>query len=72
MDARAFVGILFFLVHMRLWTLGVAGGIMIGFWLLERRGLTFESSLRAFRCWLLGAYRPANSRTARRRWVDYN
>lgn len=71
MDARAFVGIFIWLVHMRNWTFGLAIAVMIAFWLLERRGLTFEASMRAFRCWLLGSNRPANSRIARRRWVDY-
>ncbi len=72
MDARASIGILIFLVHMRSWTFGVACFVMLVFWFLERRGMTFDASLRAFRCWLLGTRRPANSRVARRRWIDYD
>lgn len=72
LDARAFVGIMVFLVHMRTWTLCLAGVMMLMFWFFERRGLTFEASLRAFRCWIFGLYRPANSRVARRRWIDYD
>lgn len=71
MDARVTIFILLFLLHMRLWTLVLAVIFMILFWLLERRGLTFEAALRAFRSWVLGMRRPACSRTVRRRWVDY-
>lgn len=71
LDARCFLAILLFLVHARHWTLAVAISIMIVFWLLERRGMTFESALRAFRCWILGKWRPAVKRVARRRRIDY-
>ncbi|MFY9288022.1 MAG: IcmT/TraK family protein [Alphaproteobacteria bacterium] len=71
LDARAFVAILIFLVHARLWTFITAIVIMFVFWALERRGLTFEASLRALRSWLLGRHRPANQRTTQRRWIDY-
>ncbi len=70
MDARAAVGILIFLVHMRSWTLGVACVFMLIFWILERNGLTFDAALRALRCWLFGVKRPANS-GFRRRWIDF-
>ena len=72
LDARGFLGFLFFLVHARPWTFTIAIFILFFFWFLERKGLTFASSLRAFRSWLLGAKRPANSRRARRRLIDYN
>jgi intracellular multiplication protein IcmT len=71
LDARAFLAILLFLLHARLWTLVLAILVMIIFWFFERRGLTFEASLRALRAWVLGRHRPANSRRARRRWTDY-
>ncbi len=72
LDARAFLAFLLFLVHMRLWTFILAIIIMLGFWILERNGLTFDSALRSFRRWFFGINRPANSRRARRRWIDYN
>jgi intracellular multiplication protein IcmT len=72
LDARAFLAILLFLVHARLWTFILAVAVMMVFWILERRGLTFESSLRAFRSWIFGRRRPANNRRAIRRWTDYN
>ncbi len=71
LDARAFIAIVLFLLHARLWTFILALSVMLLFWILERRGLTFEASLRAFRCWTLGRNRPANQRRAFRRWIDY-
>ncbi len=71
LDARAFLAILLFLVHERLWTFIIAVLGMMVFWFLERRGLTFESYLRAFRCWIVGTRRPANRRQSTRRWIDY-
>jgi len=71
LDARAFLAILLFVVHARLWTFLCAVVLMTIFWIMERQGLTFDSSLRAFRCWLLGVNRPANARRARRHWIDY-
>ena len=53
LDARAFTAIMLFLVHARLWTFAVAIIVMVVFWIFERRGLTFESALRAMRVWLL-------------------
>lgn len=71
LDARAFAALFLFLIHARLWTLAFAGIVMLIFWLLEQRGLTFESSLRAFRSWILGIRRPANHRRSIRHWIDY-
>lgn len=71
LDARCFIALILFLVHARLWTLIVAAVVMVLFWMLEQRGLTFEASLRAMRSWLLGTKRPANSRRAIRHWIDY-
>ncbi|HEU0117315.1 MAG TPA: IcmT/TraK family protein [Alphaproteobacteria bacterium] len=71
LDARAFAAILLFLLHARLWTFILAIVVMFVFWLLERRGLTFEASLRALRSWVLGRKRPANHRRANRHWIDF-
>ncbi|MBV8548096.1 MAG: IcmT/TraK family protein [Alphaproteobacteria bacterium] len=71
LDARSFLSVVLFLFHARLWTLVLALIVMLVFWVMEQRGLTFESSLRAIRCWLLGRNRPANSRLAVRRWTDF-
>ena len=71
-DARAFMAVLLFLAHARISTFIIAIVTMLVFWLLERRGLTFDSALRAFRRWFLGSRRPANSRRAIRHWTDYS
>ena len=70
MDARAFVGLLVYLVHARVWTFCLVLLSTFVFWLLERYGLTFPSAFRAFRAWLVGANRPGTSRFFRRRWID--
>lgn len=71
LDARSFLSVVLFLFHARLWTLVMALIVMVIFWIMEQRGLTFEASLRAIRCWILGRYRPANSRHAARRLKDF-
>ena len=70
-DARASVAIFLFLVHMRLWTLGIAILALLTFWVMERRGLTFEAALRAMRTWIVGRRRPATLHDRRRSWVDF-
>jgi intracellular multiplication protein IcmT len=70
-DARAFGSIMLFLVHARLWTFVLVILTMLAFWLMERRGLTFEASLRAGRVWILGRRRPGTVRERRRHWVDF-
>ncbi|MDD3371355.1 MAG: IcmT/TraK family protein [Alphaproteobacteria bacterium] len=70
-DARAFFAIFLFLVHARLWTFMFACVIMAFFWILERRGLTFEAACRSFRSWILGRNRPANLGRYKRHWIDF-
>ena len=70
-DARAFAAIFLFLVHARLWTFSLAIAVMILFWLLERRGLTFEAALRGLRAWILGRSRPGILKKKNRGWVDF-
>jgi len=71
LDARAFIGVLFFLVHARIWVFILALIMLTYFWILERRGLSLEASLRATRIWFFGKKRPANKRKAYRRYIDY-
>ena len=51
-DAKAAGPFLLFLMHIRLWTLIVFIVALLVFWGLEKKGLSFSSSLRAFRVWL--------------------
>lgn len=69
-DARAGFFVILLLVHFRLWTFFLLVSILLLFWMLERKGLSFASALRAFRFWLVGAYRPAWIWTRRRRLTD--
>ncbi len=70
-DARA--GILFFLllVYAREITLFLTIVSTFTFWFLEKRGLTFPSSMRALRLWVVGQNRPAWIKLRRRKMVDY-
>ncbi len=71
LDARVFAAILLFLVHAKLWTFALAILCMLIFWVMERKGLSFDSSLRALRAWLLGRHRPALLKERKRRWIDF-
>lgn len=71
LDFRACFGLLLWMMHARMWTLIIAGIIMVVFVLFERRGLTFSSALRAIRSWLVGVRRPAVIWTRKRRYIDY-
>jgi len=71
MDARAAIAFFLFLMHMRVWTLVTAVVVMTIFWILERKGLTFDAAMRALRSWFLGGNRPALLWTRKRRMIDY-
>ncbi len=70
-DARAAFAVFLFLIHARLWTFTLAIIVMLIFWAMEQRGLTFEASLRSIRCWILGSRRPATLSTRQRYWTDF-
>jgi intracellular multiplication protein IcmT len=69
-DARAGFFVVLVLVHARLWTLCLAILVMLIFWALERKSLTFPAALRAMRVWLIGSRRPGWIFTRRRRLLD--
>ena len=71
LDARVAIFFMVFLVHMRPWTLGLFVAVCILFWILERKGLSFDAAVRSFRTWILGASRPGLLWHRRRRMVDY-
>jgi len=58
-DARLAIPWFVVLFHARTITFAMAILLTIVFIALERRGLTFDAALRAFRKWLLGQRRPA-------------
>lgn len=69
-DARAGFFVVLVLVHARLWTLIVLILVLLVFYLLERKGLSFVAALRALRRWLIGPRRPAWIWTRRRKLLD--
>lgn len=71
LDARAAMPFAVLLFYARAITLFLAVVMTIIFVLLERKGLTFDASLRAFRKWFLGQKRPGWAPYRRRKMVDY-
>lgn len=69
-DARAGLMLVMVLVHARLWTLYMLIAVMLLFYLLERKGLTFPSAMRAGRVWVIGPNRPGWIFTRRRKLLD--
>src|SRR3546814_10073384 len=72
MDARAGLPLLGSLLHLRLWTVGLAASVIVLFWFLERTGMSFASAARAVRSWLAGSARPGRRPAKIRRRVDYD
>lgn len=70
-DARASIFYLILLFHFRLVTFFLTVVVTLVFVFLERRGLTFDASIRAFRAWLLGQKRPGWMSYNRKKMVDY-
>ena len=71
LDARAGVPLLATLLHFRPWTLGISLAVVVVFWLLERRGLSVPSALRALRAWAIGDARPRLPAHKLRGRIDY-
>ena len=69
-DARVSFFIVLLLVHARIWTFLLLLAVLGVFGLLERKGLSFPSALRAFRVWLIGKERPAWIYTKKRNLID--
>lgn len=70
-DAKASFAIILFLFHARLWTFLFALAVMIFFWLLERKGLNFTTALRVGRSFLIGKYRPKQSKIEKTKMKDF-
>jgi intracellular multiplication protein IcmT len=71
LDARAAIPFCIMLFHFRLVTLIFTISLTLIFMFLERRGLTFDASLRAFRSWFLGQKRSAWLSYHRKRMIDF-
>ncbi len=70
-DARAALLLLLLMIHFRLWTFLLVVAIMILFYVLEQRGLSFEAALRAGRLWITGPKRPRQLLKQKQRYTDF-
>lgn len=59
------------LFYFRPITLGLTVVTTVIFMMMEKRGLTFDASMRTFRTWILGQKRAAWLKVRRRRMVDF-
>lgn len=71
LDARAAWPVLVMLLHMRIYTMIFAVLVMLVFYLLEQRGLSFFSALRAFRVWIVTKKRPNYRSSDMTRMIDF-
>jgi intracellular multiplication protein IcmT len=71
LDARVAIFLMLFILHMRLWTIGLFLVVSLFFGMLEKRGLVFSAAMRTFRTWLLGKRRPAWLWLRKRKFHDY-
>jgi intracellular multiplication protein IcmT len=69
-DGRAGLMLVLVIVHMRTYTLVALISVMVIFYMLERKGLSFPAALRALRVWIIGPVRPGWIWTRRRGLVD--
>lgn len=71
LDARAAWPVLVMLLHMRIYTMVFAVLVMALFYVLEQRGLSFFSALRALRVWIVTKKRPNYRPSDMTRMVDF-
>lgn len=71
LDARAAVPYFILLVYFRPISLFLTFTTTVVFVALEKRGLAFDSAMRAFRGWLVGQKRPGWLPSRHRRMVDF-
>ncbi|NDE89697.1 MAG: hypothetical protein EB059_00940 [Alphaproteobacteria bacterium] len=72
LDARAAFPVLLMLLHMRIYTMIFAVLVMIVFYFLEQRGLSFFSALRSFRLWIVTKKRPNYRASDMTRMIDFS
>ncbi len=70
-DARCAIPWFILLFHFRVSTVILAIVFTIIFYMLERRGLTFDAALRTFRTWFLGQRRYGWLPMNRKRMIDF-
>jgi intracellular multiplication protein IcmT len=71
MDSKAGIPLILVLLHFRTYTVIPAVFWVILFWVLDRRGMSVTSAVRALRSWIIGDLRPARSVFKIRARIDY-
>lgn len=72
LDARVSVAILFFLLHIRMWTFIITLIIIALFYWVERFGYDFPSAIRAARLYFAGRIRPPVPNNKMKNPIDYD
>ncbi len=70
-DARVSLLVPLWLVYLRVSTITISFIVFYIFNMLEKKGLTFPSALRALRCWLIGQERPGQIGVNKHKFIDY-
>lgn len=70
LDARASLCFMVLLVYARTSTIILTFIVTGIFYLLEKKGLTFPSALRALRLWFVGFNRPGLASVQRKKLID--
>ncbi len=71
LDVRAGIPLFILLFYLRPVTLALVVISTTAFMMMEKRGLSFDASMRSVRTWLLGQKRTAWLKIRRRRMVDF-
>lgn len=70
-DVKAIIPFCFLLFYARLSTLILAIVVTTFFWVLEKKGLTFDAAMRSTRLFIFGDYRPGLTKFRHRKLKDF-
>lgn len=70
-DVKAAIPFIFLLFYFRIVTIVISIVVLFLFWILEKRGLTFDAAMRATRVYMFGDFRPGLMSFRFRKMKDY-
>jgi intracellular multiplication protein IcmT len=70
-DVKAIIPFFILLFHLRLTTLVFCILSTMGFWALEKKGITVDAALRAFRVLIVGTFRTGQPKARFRKMRDF-
>lgn len=70
-DVKAIIPFCILLFYARVSTLVLCFLVTIFFWVLEKKGLTFDAAMRASRLFFFGDFRPALTKFRHRKLKDF-